>query len=416
MGICSRRHFLLTICILQLITTIERQVFDSLGFMWAPILVNFFNIIFVILGFFGAFQYRPKYIIVYCVWNVLWLGWNIFLICFYLSVGILDKDSDVLNLGTGSFSWWQANGPGCKATYNVTEQEESSRPPKPANVTDCILDYQVIEVFHAGTQCLLALMAIVGGICLSRVFLEEDDSFDFVGGGDFGLAGHTPLHPMYVSYSALPPPPYNNSNTKSLNTNKSGWSGTAGSSQRSLNRSDNHRHAKNSDMMVFNTSTARSRNASSRNNTARSNKSNLSVVRNVVDRDNSARHNVEYPIDYSNPLDYLQRSVSPCDEYDSLDGAAKGRYQKSKHYYPHSSKYSPVVSAKIRPARTAANKQHRNSYKPRIFTDHVREQPLRSFYSDPRLAVNVNDMTDTQNRAKGSKRESRPLSLYGNNF
>ncbi|XP_046469860.1 putative uncharacterized protein DDB_G0291608 isoform X1 [Neodiprion pinetum] len=176
MGICSRRHFLLTICILQLITTIERQVFDSLGFMWAPILVNFFNIIFVILGFFGAFQYRPKYIIVYCVWNILWLGWNIFLICFYLSVGILDKDSDVLNLGTGSFSWWQANGPGCKATYNVTEQEESSRPPKPANVTDCILDYQVIEVFHAGTQCLLALMAIVGGICLSRVFLEEDDS------------------------------------------------------------------------------------------------------------------------------------------------------------------------------------------------------------------------------------------------
>jgi len=45
------------------ITTVERQVFDFLGFMWAPILVNFFNIIFVILGFFGAFQYRPKYII-----------------------------------------------------------------------------------------------------------------------------------------------------------------------------------------------------------------------------------------------------------------------------------------------------------------------------------------------------------------
>jgi len=57
------------ICALQLIylysqiTTVERQVFDFLGFMWAPILVNFFNIIFVILGFFGTFQYRPKYII-----------------------------------------------------------------------------------------------------------------------------------------------------------------------------------------------------------------------------------------------------------------------------------------------------------------------------------------------------------------
>ncbi|XP_012219798.1 uncharacterized protein NKAIN isoform X1 [Linepithema humile] len=175
MGICSRRHFLLTICSLQLITTIERQVFDFLGFMWTPILVNFFNIIFVILGFFGAFQYRPKYIISYCMWNVLWLGWNIFIICFYLNVGILDKDSDILNLGTGSFSWWYVNGPGCKAIYDVTEPE-FFRPARPTNVTDCVLDYEVIEILHAATQCILGLVAIVGGICLSKVFLEEDDS------------------------------------------------------------------------------------------------------------------------------------------------------------------------------------------------------------------------------------------------
>lgn len=45
------------------ITVIQRQVFDFLGFLWIPILVNFFEIIFVIFGFFGAFQYRPKYII-----------------------------------------------------------------------------------------------------------------------------------------------------------------------------------------------------------------------------------------------------------------------------------------------------------------------------------------------------------------
>ncbi|KAL6428799.1 hypothetical protein ACFW04_007980 [Cataglyphis niger] len=183
MGICSRRHFLLTICSLQLITTIERQVFDFLGFMWAPILVNFFNIIFVILGFFGAFQYRPKYIISYSIWNILWLGWNIFIICFYLSVGILDKNSDILNLGTGSFSWWHVNGPGCKAVYDVTEPE-LFRPARPTNVTDCVLDYEVIEILHAATQCILGFMAIVGGICLSKVFLEEDDSFDFIGGFD----------------------------------------------------------------------------------------------------------------------------------------------------------------------------------------------------------------------------------------
>lgn len=28
----------------------------------------------------------------YSVWNVLWLGWNSFLICFYLNIGFLDRD------------------------------------------------------------------------------------------------------------------------------------------------------------------------------------------------------------------------------------------------------------------------------------------------------------------------------------
>ncbi|XP_049861623.1 uncharacterized protein LOC126355362 isoform X2 [Schistocerca gregaria] len=91
MGICTRRYFLLTICILQLVSTVERQVFDFLGYMWAPILANFFHIIFVIFGFFGAFQYRSKYLITYTVWNIVWIGWNVFIICFYLDVGILDK-------------------------------------------------------------------------------------------------------------------------------------------------------------------------------------------------------------------------------------------------------------------------------------------------------------------------------------
>jgi len=45
------------------ITIIERQVFDFLGYMWAPILVNFFHILFIIFGFYGAYHFRVKYII-----------------------------------------------------------------------------------------------------------------------------------------------------------------------------------------------------------------------------------------------------------------------------------------------------------------------------------------------------------------
>nr|CAD7202730.1 unnamed protein product [Timema douglasi] len=115
------------------VSTIERQVFDFLGYMWAPILANFFNIIFVIFGFYGAFQFRPKYII---------------------------TDSDVLNLGTGSVSWWEVNGAGCRPIYptNLTVDDPYPfRPLRPDKVMDCVLDYKYVETFHAALQCLLAV-------------------------------------------------------------------------------------------------------------------------------------------------------------------------------------------------------------------------------------------------------------------
>ena len=46
------------------VLALERQVFDFLGYQWAPILANFFHIIVVILGLFGTIQYRPRYIVV----------------------------------------------------------------------------------------------------------------------------------------------------------------------------------------------------------------------------------------------------------------------------------------------------------------------------------------------------------------
>ncbi|KAM7319523.1 hypothetical protein ACRRTK_021206 [Alexandromys fortis] len=73
------------------ISALERQIFDFLGFQWAPILGNFLHIIVVILGLFGTIQYRPRYIMVYTVWTALWVTWNVFIICFYLEVGGLSK-------------------------------------------------------------------------------------------------------------------------------------------------------------------------------------------------------------------------------------------------------------------------------------------------------------------------------------
>ncbi|XP_037888367.1 sodium/potassium-transporting ATPase subunit beta-1-interacting protein isoform X2 [Glossina fuscipes] len=204
MGSCTRRHFLLSTCFLQMITIIERQVFDFLGYMWAPIFVNFFHILFIIFGFYGAYHFRIKYIITYLIWSFLWIGWNAFLICFYLNVGTLDKDSDLLNLGTGSVSWFEVNGYGCKPTYptNFTS-EDPYRPIRPERVDDCLLTYDLIEVIHSGVQCALALLGILGAILISYIFLDEDDRFDFMN-GDAKSPQHTVVHPMYVSYTSIP--------------------------------------------------------------------------------------------------------------------------------------------------------------------------------------------------------------------
>ncbi|XP_064327684.1 sodium/potassium-transporting ATPase subunit beta-1-interacting protein 1 [Phalacrocorax carbo] len=140
MGRCNGRCTLVGFCCLQLVAALERQIFDFLGYQWAPILANFLHIMAVILGIFGTIQYRSKYLMMYAVWLVLWVGWNAFIICFYLEVGRLSQ-----------------------------------------------------------------LFGFVYACYVSKVFLEEEDSFDFIGGFDsYGYqapqkTSHLQLQPLYTS-------------------------------------------------------------------------------------------------------------------------------------------------------------------------------------------------------------------------
>lgn len=52
-----------SVCIFIQLVVVERQVFDFLGFMWAPIIANFIHIAFLIVGIFGVHQYRAPYVI-----------------------------------------------------------------------------------------------------------------------------------------------------------------------------------------------------------------------------------------------------------------------------------------------------------------------------------------------------------------
>ncbi|KAL8596998.1 hypothetical protein ACOMHN_050097 [Nucella lapillus] len=178
------RTTLFAVFICQLLSTVERQVFDFLGYMWAPIIGNFFQIIAIILGLFGACQHYRSFIVVYVVWSLLWLGWNIFVICLYMEVGILNRNREryILTIGTESKSWWLEHGVGCMVTNDTWEASpkqsaESSRPIPPEEfVQGCILNYYYVEVIHAAVQVLLALVGLVVACVILHAYLDEEDA------------------------------------------------------------------------------------------------------------------------------------------------------------------------------------------------------------------------------------------------
>ncbi|XP_006922030.1 sodium/potassium-transporting ATPase subunit beta-1-interacting protein 4 [Pteropus alecto] len=183
MGCCSSRCTLIFLCTFQLVTALERQVFDFLSYQWAPILATFVHIVMVILGLFGTIQYRPRYV-VYAVWATIWVTWNVFIVCFYLEVGGLSKDSELLTFSLSQHrSWWREHGPGC--------QREEPAAGLGAHVGQavvlgigCTLEHGYVEALHSTLQILVALVGFMCACCVVSVFTEEEDSFDFIGGFD----------------------------------------------------------------------------------------------------------------------------------------------------------------------------------------------------------------------------------------
>ena len=79
------------------------------------------------------------------------------------------EDVSVLNMATGSQSWWARNGYGCHADAvfinNTMIQSSSSSLPTvtgpggyvSTTVVGCIVSYEYVEVLHAGVQCVLVV-------------------------------------------------------------------------------------------------------------------------------------------------------------------------------------------------------------------------------------------------------------------
>ncbi|XP_065103989.1 sodium/potassium-transporting ATPase subunit beta-1-interacting protein 3 [Paramisgurnus dabryanus] len=178
MGCCTGRCVFIFFFAIQLITAVERQVFDFLGYQWAPILINFLHIIVVILGLFGTVHYKPRYIILYIVWTVFWVTWNIFICCLYLDLGGLSKDSDYLSLGLSSHrTWWKDNSLGCNHVKTPTARWQHLDSPAQVAELGCILEYQYIEVLHSAIQLFISALGFVFACYTISIFSEDDDTY-----------------------------------------------------------------------------------------------------------------------------------------------------------------------------------------------------------------------------------------------
>uniref|UniRef100_A0A8C6WKF7 Sodium/potassium-transporting ATPase subunit beta-1-interacting protein n=1 Tax=Neogobius melanostomus TaxID=47308 RepID=A0A8C6WKF7_9GOBI len=172
---------LIILCCLQLITALERQVLDFLGYQWAPIMVNFLQVVMVILGLFGAIQYRSRYVVMYLLWTLLWVGWNVFVCCLYLDLGGLSK---VLYLSGGYSdaghivhrSWWKENGPACDLDSLPSDGWTNQENPQLTTVLRCWLEYQYIEVLHCTVQLLVSLLGFVHACYVVNALTDDDDN------------------------------------------------------------------------------------------------------------------------------------------------------------------------------------------------------------------------------------------------
>jgi hypothetical protein len=161
--------------------------------MWAPIIFNFISTILTIIGLFGVYYHRLNHLLCFAFWQIASMSWNAFVAAFYLELGNLNRKSDYLNLGTGSTSWWEANGPNCEPQYNMTDHSWTALYElRPVSVDGCLLPFYAIEVFQAAIHFALSFFAILLVTCVLCMGRKEDDSFDYVGGFNTYTSYHSP--------------------------------------------------------------------------------------------------------------------------------------------------------------------------------------------------------------------------------
>ncbi|CAM9556280.1 unnamed protein product, partial [Rangifer tarandus platyrhynchus] len=97
-------------------------------------------------------------------------------------------------------SWWREHGPGCVRRVLPPSAHGMTDDYTYVSVTGCIVDFQYLEVIHSAVQILLSLVGFVYACYVISIFMEEEDTFDFIGGLDAHsyYQDHVTLKPVHL--------------------------------------------------------------------------------------------------------------------------------------------------------------------------------------------------------------------------
>ncbi|XP_063729466.1 sodium/potassium-transporting ATPase subunit beta-1-interacting protein 2-like isoform X2 [Symsagittifera roscoffensis] len=202
MACCTARCTLVSICIFQLVFVLERTVFDSLGHMYGLVVGDGIQIIMVLVGVIGTYSYKPKYLVPYGTMQFLWLGWNAYLVCYYLEIGLLQRKemwSWPLNLSMEAQDYFDQKLLTCNTTSTATTGTNTGYTiPAEENVPadfpmyyllmyrdpNCLIRPLWFKLLQCALQVIFSFFAMLYVCYIVYGYEEDDDCFDFIGGFD----------------------------------------------------------------------------------------------------------------------------------------------------------------------------------------------------------------------------------------
>lgn len=174
----------------NLLVSIERLVFDVMGQMWGPALVEEMTCICILLALLGACTRKKVAIAVYLAWSIASIGINVVFILIYQNVGLLKEREVDLGLRLGDQNWWRhfCASNGTNIAMAAPEQPTTTR---------CPLSYADIETAHAVVYMAVNLVATVMAVMLlpsnktralpNALPNEDTESFSYVSIGAYRL-------------------------------------------------------------------------------------------------------------------------------------------------------------------------------------------------------------------------------------